>query len=92
MKNSFIKYLEKEGYRILTPSGLPSTGPNYANRVDRVRKQEGLTWPTLANDIDRIVSIYDTGGTKEDKGKQSHSVVINALKRFQEFCHTTTTP
>lgn len=88
MKNSFIQYLINQGYQDETANGEPSTAYDYANRVERVCSQEKLSWQSLAHDINHIVSKYDTGGTKEQEGKQSHNAVINALKRFQEFCHS----
>lgn len=88
MKNRFIQYLIDRGYQDETDNGIPSTVYDYANRVERVCTQEGLSWQSLAKNINHVVSQYDTGGTKEQEGRQSHNAVINALKRFQEFCHS----
>lgn len=87
MKDRFKDYLEEEGYSVITPSGYPSTVYDYLNRIDKVLEIEELTWEDLPDHIDRIVDDYDTGGIHESIGNESHRAVINALKRFQDFCH-----
>ena len=87
MKDRFQNYLIQQGYSTVTGSGSPSTVYDYAKRIDRICEEEGLSWSSLANTIDSIIPKYDTGGSKEEFGKQSHNAVINALKRYQEFCH-----
>ena len=82
---SYEKYLIKNGYRIESDSGNPSTVYSYGNAVDKVVDNEGLTWNSLANDINNIVPKYDAGGEYEDIGLKSNKTVINALKRFAEM-------
>ena len=88
MKKEFQDYLINQGYSIKTPSGNPSTVYDYQKRIDKVCEWEGYTWETLANNIGRIVVMYDIGGAKENLGNLSHRAVINALKQFKKFVHT----
>ena len=85
MKEQFRRFLIEAGYKETTPSGHPSTVYDYLKRIDKVCEWENATWETLANRIGQIVTMYDVGGQKEDLGKKSHSAVINALRRYQEF-------
>ena len=85
MKKQFEDYLIKQGYAVKTRSGKPSTVYDYIKRIDKVCKIENTTWNDLAMNISEIVIQYDSGGCKENIGKQSHHSVINALKRFSEF-------
>lgn len=86
MRDEFLEYLIECGYKTVTPSGKPSTAYDYVNRIDKVCEYEQMTYDTLASNIERIVVEYDVGGSKETLGKASHNAVINALRRFQEFC------
>lgn len=85
MNKQFKEYLIKKGYKQITPSGNPSTVYDYIKRIDKVCEWENMTWQQLANNIQEILPQYDTGGKKENLGKQSHNSVINALRRFSEF-------
>ena len=85
LATSYEKYLIENGYRVESDSGNPSTVYSYGNAVDKVVENEGLTWNSLANDIDNIVPKYDVGGVYEDIGLKSNKTVINALKRFAEM-------
>lgn len=85
MRNKFETYLVNQGYKKTTPSGRPSTTYDYIKRIDYVCRQENVDWQSLANRIDSIVQLYGKGGPKEALGKKSHSSVVNALKRFEEF-------
>ena len=90
MKEQFRQYLIESGYKEITPSGHPSTVYDYIKRIEKVCEWERKNGETLAMNIDTIVAIYDVGGAKEEWGKKSHSAVINALRRYQEFvreCH-----
>ena len=87
LATSYEKYLIENGYSIESDSGNPSTVYSYGNAVDKVVENEGLTWNSLANDIDNIVPKYDIGGVYEDIGLKSNKTVINALKRFSEMIH-----
>lgn len=86
MKKEFENYLIERGYQQFTPRGLPSTVYDYSKRIEKVLEWENLTWQQLAKNIAEICDEYDIGGIKEELGKQSHNAVINALKRFQEYC------
>jgi len=85
MKEAFEKYLIAKGYKTETPTGNRSTVYDYIYRIDKVCEREHLSWKELADNISSILPEYDGGGIKEHLGKQSHSSVINALKRFAEF-------
>jgi len=88
MKEAFKQYMINNGYTQYTPKGLPSTVYDYLKRINFVCAQENKTWLQLAEKIDLIVIKYDVGGTEEYLGNKSHRAVINALKRYQEFCHS----
>ena len=85
MKKQFENFLIDQGYKTETPSGNPSTVYDYIKRVEKVCEWENFTWLQLAENIDKIVRLYDVGGAKESCGNLSHRAVINALKRFREF-------
>ncbi|GHV57630.1 hypothetical protein FACS189460_4510 [Deltaproteobacteria bacterium] len=85
MEEQFKEYLTKQGYSVTTPAGNPSTVYDYAKRINKVCEWENTTWVGLAQNIGRVVTMYDVGGAKEEYGLKSKSAVINALKRFQEF-------
>lgn len=85
MKKQFEKFLINQGYKQTTPSGNPSTVYDYIKRVEKVCEWENFTWFQLAENIDKIVRLYDVGGAKASRGNLSHRAVINALKRFREF-------
>lgn len=88
MKNAFLEYLLQKGYTETTPSGTPSTAPQYVQAVNRVLQAEHLTWDVTAEEVGSLVTMYDVGGEKEEEGAKGHRIVINALKRFQEFVRT----
>jgi site-specific recombinase XerD len=85
MKKQFEEYLINKGYKQTTPSGRPSTVYDYIKRIDKICEWENMTWEQLAGSIQKLLSIYDIGGKKEDQGKLSHNAVISALKRFYDF-------
>ena len=85
MKTEFANYLIRKGYKLTTPSGAFSTVYDYVKRVDKVCEWENCSWETLAQNISKIVFMYDIGGSKEDLGNTSHRSVINALKQFKNF-------
>ena len=85
MKEQFQNYLIKQGYKVKTPSGNPSTAYDYMMRIEKVCIWEDLTWEEVANNIGRLVTQYDVGGEKEALGNKSHRAVINALKRYKDF-------
>lgn len=86
MRDQFKKYLIQKGYKEKTESGKPSTVEDYCKRIDFVCDVEHCSWDQLAQNIDEVVYRYDIGGSQEDTGNRSHRSVINALKRFQEYC------
>ena len=83
----FENYLIDCGYKQVTPSGLPSTVPQYIHAIKMVCERERLALSELPQNIDKIVKKYDVGGIKESIGEEGHSTVINALKRYAEFIH-----
>lgn len=86
MLDEFEKYLEDKGYSKLTPSGLPSTTVDYAQRrIPQICKRENVTVDVLAQNIDKYVKKYDITGTESAYGNKSKRAYINSLKRFQEF-------
>ena len=85
MKKQFEEYLISKGYKQTTPSGQPSTVYDYIKRIDKICEWENMTWVQLSNNVQKILSLYDVGGDKENYGKVSHNAVINALRRFSEF-------
>lgn len=85
LREQFYQYLVKKGFSDRTPTGNQSTTYDYPKRIERVCKEESLSWERLLTGIDEIVVKYDKGGVKEELGKQSKSAVINALKQYQLF-------
>jgi len=85
MKKQFEDYLIKKGYSVKTPSGNPSTVYAYIKSIDRICKDEHITWDVLYERIGDIVRQYDKGGAKESFGSKSNKTWINALKRFQDY-------
>ena len=86
MKKQFENYLIEKGYKITTPSGLPSTVYDYIKRIDYVCKMEGYSsWEQLADVIPEKIREYDVGGIKEELGRKSHNAVISALVQFKNF-------
>ena len=84
--DKFMEYLLKLGLKELTPSGTPSTAPQYVRAVEKVLAAEGLTMATVtAEQMGALVRMYDVGGEKEAIGVEGHRLVICALKRFQEM-------
>ena len=77
----FEEFLIDCGYSQVTPSGLPSTVPQYIRAIKQVCDAERVSLIALPNCIDQIVKKYE----KELVGKKGHSTVINALKRYAEF-------
>ena len=85
LRKDFEDYLIEHGYKQFTPSGKPSTVYDYIGRIDDVCTMEYMDWVNLAKNINRIVPLYDRGGSKEVFGNKSHRAVINALLRYSEF-------
>ena len=85
IEEAFEEYLIKEGYKVETDSGNPSTVYSYINGVNTVLEEEGISWTVLKRDIGDIIEMYDEDGIKSDIGNKSNKTVINALRRFEEF-------
>ena len=83
--DGYQEYLEKRGYSLYTPSGLPSTVFEYRRAVSDIKSYESLNLSDFCTKIDSIISEYDRGGIKEHLGRKKHSTWINALKRFREY-------
>ena len=86
LKEAYEAYLIDKDYSLETPSGSDSTVPQYIRGVNDVLVEEHLTWSSLVSEISRIIPVYDEGGAKYNIGKKSNRTVINALRRFEEFC------
>lgn len=87
IREAFLNYLIDRGYAVYTPKGLPSTVFNYVNRIDSVISWENFSsWYQVVINIKELLVHYDIGGTMEEYGLIGHSSVINALRRFDEFC------
>lgn len=87
IRETFINYLIERGYKVYTKSGLPSTVFDYAKRIDCVMFWECYTsWYQVATNIKQLLVDYGIGGSMEEYGLKGHSAVINALRRFDEFC------
>ena len=82
---AFEEYLIASGYSIETPTGSPSVVQSYIRAVNKIMKNEGLTWDSLKTNIDVIVALYGKGGAKELEGLEQHATYINALRRFEDF-------
>ena len=85
-KDAYEAYLINKGYADITIHGAPSTVPQYVRAVESVLQEEHLTWSTLKSQIATMVALYGEGGAKEELGNRQHKTIINALKRFEEFC------
>ena len=83
---NFKTYLIKQGYSERTPSGNPSTVYDYGKRVENILERERISILKLAENIDFYVRKYDIDGIEAEYGNKSHRAIINALKRFQDFC------
>lgn len=83
---NFRIYLIQKGYTEFTPTGNNSTVYDYVNRVRNILDREKISIQNLATNIDSYVEKYDVDGKESEYGKRGHNSVINALKRFQDFC------
>ena len=83
---NFKTYLIKQVYSERTPSGNPSTVYDYGKRVENILERERISILKLAENIDFYVRKYDIDGIEAEYGNKSHRAIINALKRFQDFC------
>lgn len=83
--DNFGKYLIKRGYKEFTPSGLPSTAPQYRIAVSDIKSYECMSLEIFCKNIDSIIKEYDVGGIKQSLGERGHKTWINALKRFKEY-------
>jgi len=82
----FEKFLQRKGMKMTTPSGHPSTIPQYIRSIKLIMNEESIvSIEGLAKKINQLIVKYDIGGDKEAIGQKSHRTVINALKRFKDF-------
>ena len=81
----YENYLIAAGYPVKGISGNKSTVPSYSRAVEKVIKNENITWADLKNNISNIIAKYDVGGACEDFGAKSNRTNINALYRFAEM-------
>jgi hypothetical protein len=89
MLDEFERYLVKQGYSEVTPSGNPSTTHDYAKvRIPQICKREKISVEQLAGNIRTYVKKYDAYGSESAFGKKSHNAFINALRRFEEFINS----
>lgn len=85
MLDNFSRFLIQHGYREYTPSGNPSTVYDYVKRVEKICERERISIKQLEESISFYVNKYDTFGSEEAFGNQSHRSFINALKRFEDY-------
>ena len=86
MKEQFRQFLVNKGYKVVTPSGNPSTVYDYLKRIDKVCEWELIdNWTNLAKNITEIRLQYESSGEKSELGARSHNAVICALRQFEEF-------
>jgi 5-methylcytosine-specific restriction protein A len=84
----FYEYLIKQGLSESTASGQRSTTYDYAQRVERICKEENITWSELTENVNDLINLYDKGGSKQLEGQKSNRAPINALKKFSSFCNS----
>ncbi len=86
MKEAFYNYLLDLGYKDSTPSGAPSTIPQYINAIEKIIAWEHLgNWEQIIQHLPILLRKYDVGGEKAHLGAIGHNTIINALRRFAEF-------
>lgn len=89
MKETFYNYLLGLGYKDSTPSGAPSTIPQYVNGIEKIIAWEHLgNWEQLVQNLPILLDKYDIGGEKAHLGAIGHNTIINSLRRFAEFVVT----
>lgn len=86
--DAYEDYLIKNGYKVESDSGNPSTVSYYVRGVESVLTEEGISWDTLKTCISTIVAKYDVGGSHELFGAKGNNTVICSLKRFEDFVNT----
>ncbi len=57
----------------------------YMWAIERVCEQEKCTWDELSKNINAILPLYDTGGTKQSYGELYDFTILHALKAFRNF-------
>lgn len=83
-KEDFMDYLKNEGH-------TPGVVKDYAGRIERIIKDEGITVPELSAEIDRWIAEYKTGN-KKGVNKTRHYAPSSALVKFKGFWPTTFKP
>ena len=69
IKSSFQEFLIKQGYKITTPSGNPSTVYDYKKRIDFIGKKIILTQRDIAPKEEYIAQDIDNFGNLVVKDK-----------------------
>ena len=78
LKEDFKTYLTESGYEATVAYAYPRA-------IGIVCAEEHISWETLLQNINKIISSYSKGGEKEDLGNYQNKTVINALKRYRDF-------
>lgn len=81
----YENYLVDKGYKQLTPSGNPSTVPQYVCAVDEIRQRENLEWCVLLSKADEVCARYDIGGSEQSFGERGHNTYRCAMRTFRDF-------
>lgn len=85
-KENFKRYLRKNGYKEWSDAGNETTISSYVYWIERVMEREHInTWSEFTDHIQGILRKYGEYGEMRCFGKEAHSTVINALKRFMEY-------
>lgn len=84
-EHGFMDYLAGEGYSVTTPSGNPSTVYDYAKRIGKICKREGINLYELANRINYYCDRYDVCGPEEAYGSRSSNAPRSALNCFKNY-------
>lgn len=85
MLEQFQAYLVQKGYKEFSANGSPSTVIDYAWRINKICKKEGITEQQLADHINEYLKQYSMNGEKWDISKRSHQSYWNALRNFRKF-------
>jgi hypothetical protein len=79
----FETALRQRGYR---------SCKRYADAVEEILKEEGLTWDHNLEQIEKIIPLYEKGGCKEALGATGKGTYVNALRRYAECWKTVQDP
>ena len=85
MLNKFQQYLISKNFKEFSANGSPSTVIDYAWRINKICKCEGITIEQLSSNINKYLELYGRLGEKWSTGRRSHVSYWNALKHFRKF-------